>query len=1337
MEGHTDKVFGVAMAGDGGTVVSCSWDMSVRVWDVESGQSIGAPLQPLSLLDGVSPGFSSSSVINGVSRGTGGFLDLGSLNANAEEGVFKYSTKDRMKDFFQNQVKKEKKEQAQRKGFAVEPVEASTSKSILPEFGSYSSRQVLADMMGGKSFSDAFKSNPQPSSCTQSGMLQGHEKEVLGVALSQDGLRCASCSVDGTVRMWDLTTGTQVARCDGHTDWVWGVSMTADGHLVASCGKDHSARIWTFEGELMQVVQHKGEVLSVALSSDRKLLVTGQGKSVFVWQVHNGAKIVELRQHEDLVRGVSVTDTGHRIASGSKDCTVVVWDTVNGSALFILKGHTCVVRAVHITGAAVLSCSSDKTVRLWNIATGTCVATLYGHTEDVRDICMNADNSMAVSCSFDQTVRVWDLRAGKEVAVLKGHSDKIFGVAVNGLGSVAVSCSWDMSIRIWDIDQGQEHGELNPPSVLDSFLSPESLPVKLAPPATPTRVQAHDTREIPAHEKEILGVAITADGSEAVTCSVDGTVRLWELDTGEQLVKWEGHSDWAWGVAITPDGARAASCGRDRTVIVWDMMLRRVLKQLVHASEVVCVALFDDGATVVSGQGKDVLIWNVSLSKQTASLKGHTQPVRCIAVSNGRVVSGSQDTTLRVWSWDGDAWSCKHVLHGHNQTVRGVSVQNNVILSGSQDQSLRAWHLEKGQLISTMYGHTGDVRSVGLSSNGRRAASGAFDRTVRIWDVASGTELSELQGHTDKIFGVAICADASRAVSCSWDASLRVWDLSDNPTDHQVLQPPSATAGVDKRPAPDSILGGQSIVGAVKAALNRSSGYDEIQTDSDSAAYDEIQTDSDSNGSGRKTPDGPSSGGGVGSLPDGHGRRARIRVELDEEEGALVEPEEASTGVGRLGEAIQRFLGRTDDVDLDDDEKEWERSVLAERRHRDIDPENAHEMSRLTGDDVDFAENEDEEKIQMQKDKARHRSSIALALGFVCFFPWCAGLILDGGLRSKDKITRTINRIAVCLMSFAIFAAVSIVVVRYNVKDNVFCSVAAQCDKSCAVVCSACTQCIGYGHWWCHQPRGENKLGFCSSKDGSRDDFVQTKLSATPIRLPAIACSQGCGCNDCLGANGNWCRYPIGTTRTTQAAHNPTRPSNPARNMRESSSGLFLSLRSFFQARFSFAISDGGVGLHATPTPTARNPAQGLHHTQRHDGIARQALLRRESEDTVEASRAEPHWIRTASDEGEVEGRGEGGSGGGQRALWSFDGDDGYCDMRLPGQVEGNRFASENPELCDCQYQRSVTSVGSNIGNSGAGTVGVGSSVPAAEAEQCQRSCCCDLEGCHPSKCST
>ena len=1163
LEGHTDKVFGVAMSGDGGTVVSCSWDMSVRVWDVLSGQAVGKPIQPPSLMKGLANLVSSLGIgtpRSSSSRGsTGGrFVDLASLNVDGEDALLQSkSTKDRLRELIGNREKKEKRDKAQRQGFVVDPVEASGSTSVQPELVSYSSSQVTAHVLEGKK-----------SCCIQSGMLQAHEKEVLGVSISQNGLRCASCSVDGTVRMWDLTTGTQVARCEGHSDWVWGVSMTADGQLVASCGKDHSARIWTFDGSLRRVVQHKGEVLGVALSSDHRLLVTGQGKSVFVWLVKDGEKVVELKKHSNLVRGVAVNESGTRLASASKDCTVIVWeinisfdagenfvvDTAN--VLFVMEGHTALVRSVQIRGDAVISCASDKTIRLWNIETGECEATLCGHTDDVRDVCMNSDRSVAVSCSFDRTVRVWDLHTHQEAAVLAGHTDKVFGVAINAEGSVAISCSWDMSIRIWDIDIGQQ---LGPPTLMNSVLTYDKLPTKHAAKSAPASVRAHATCDIKAHESEIFDVAICNDGSEAITCSIDGSVRLWDLDSGEQLANLTGHSDWAWGVVMTADGSKAASCGRDKRVIVWDLMLRRAWKTLVHASEVMCVGLSDDATIAATGSGKQVLAWNVRQAAQTASLMGHTQTVRCVAVANpSSIISGSQDTTLRVWARGPGAeheWTCLRVLDGHAKTVRGIAVQAQVVVSGSQDETVRAWNLQTGQCMSTMSGHSGDIRSVALSVNGLRAVSGSFDHSVRVWDMVSGQEVSMLAGHTDKVSGVGLSADGSRAVSCSWDASLRVWDLlSDNPADLT----PGLLSG--QTGASHGLLGTSSLVDAVKGALGSGAAgggdYDQVQSTASST--------SSSDESGRSTPQGPliaGTGEGIGNLGERvAGRRRRIRVDVEEESLTRGDKESEAGVVGSLGEAIQRFLGRSDDVtvELDEDEKEWRASVLAQHRlrrgHEAEDLENAHEMSQLMLDVADEDDEEDIERLWHEKDKMRHRSSLALALGFVCFFPWFAGLVLGGGVMAKDRLTRNINRVSVLLLCAALAAAASILAIRFTIKDNVFCQAARACDRVCAVPCAACADCIRHGHWWCHQPRANETAGFCAAADVSRDDFTMTEAGAKSV--PAVACSRGCGCDACLSQDGNWCRHPLSTRATAnRTSTSPASAASPRRVQQWGSGG--------------------------------------------------------------------------------------------------------------------------------------------------------------------------------------
>jgi len=225
-----------------------------------------------------------------------------------------------------------------------------------------------------------------------------------------------------------------------------------------------------------------------------------------------------------------------------------------------------------------------------------------------------------------------------------------------------------------------------------------------------------------------------------------------------------------------------------------------------HTDSVGCIAVVNNGtggnaARVVSGSGDSTLrVWDVAEGTCVGTLTGHTSHILCVAVvhdgadgGTARVVSGSADKTLRVW--DVAKGTCVATCTGHTDWVQCVAVVNDGadrgaarVVSGSLDGSLRVWDVAKGTCVATCTGHTDWVQCVAVVNDGAdgraaRVVSGSLDGSLRVWDVAKGTCVAACTGHTNRVQCVAVVNDgadgrAARVVSGSLDGSLRVWDVA-------------------------------------------------------------------------------------------------------------------------------------------------------------------------------------------------------------------------------------------------------------------------------------------------------------------------------------------------------------------------------------------------------------------------------------------------------------------------------------------------------------------------------------------------------------------------------
>jgi len=161
------------------------------------------------------------------------------------------------------------------------------------------------------------------------------------------------------------------------------------------------------------------------------------------------------------------------------------------------------------------------------------------------------------------------------------------------------------------------------------------------------------------------------------------------------------------------------------------------------------------------------------------TMKGHSSSVNAVVVTpdGQRVISGSDDTTIKVWNLE----TGEHIrtMEGHNGSVNSLTVTPDGlhVISGSDDKTIKVWNLETGEHIRTMEGHNGSVSVVAVTPDGRCAISGSYDKTIKVWDMKTGGHIRTMKDHYSSVMALADTPEGLYVISQSEDKMLKVWDL--------------------------------------------------------------------------------------------------------------------------------------------------------------------------------------------------------------------------------------------------------------------------------------------------------------------------------------------------------------------------------------------------------------------------------------------------------------------------------------------------------------------------------------------------------------------------------
>ncbi|MFO0586481.1 MAG: hypothetical protein U0441_03015 [Polyangiaceae bacterium] len=629
-------------------------------------------------------------------------------------------------------------------------------------------------------------------------VLAGHAWGLMNVAVSPDKTKVGTASRDGTVKIWDLATGTLVRTLTGKEPFLtlaWSpdgrtiaachgtqtakegfvrlydvetgaerkaldfgstvndVAFSPDGKQLAVATESNGASLWTADGATKLSALGPGDwsVGQVVFSADSSLLAIRAGKEAHVFSTAGGAPVASLTGHEKGILQLALSRSGARVATASIDGTVRIWDSRSGKEIAKLAvgttGYDKPARfqrvAISPDGKLVAAGAQDGSVRLLDAETGAVVHTLSHHTASIEGVVFSPDGSRLLVTSLDHLATIVDVATGGLVEVLRGHSDGILcGVFADD--HRVVTGSDDRRARVWEIADGP-------------YL-----------------------RVLAGHKGQVERLVASQDGSILVSGATDKSARIWNTNSGAMLSALADHAGPLSALAVTSDGARVATGAVGSPSRLWDARTGTLIASLAGEEQgPTAVAFSKDGAWLATASLEGpIRLRDGVTGAEKRLLEGHKKKaVRLSFSKDGKwLLSASWDGTARIWDVAGG--SAPRVLSGAEGWVTAAEFapdDRTVVIAANEEA--RVYDVEKGALLRTLKGHEQQINALVFSPDGATIATGSLDSTLRTWRFDTGAPLRTFAGHTEGVMDVAFSPDGQLLYSAG-DSTVRVWDAA-------------------------------------------------------------------------------------------------------------------------------------------------------------------------------------------------------------------------------------------------------------------------------------------------------------------------------------------------------------------------------------------------------------------------------------------------------------------------------------------------------------------------------------------------------------------------------
>ncbi len=576
------------------------------------------------------------------------------------------------------------------------------------------------------------------------GAIARYGKEWINdIAFSPDG---EHFSVATTIGVWtyEVDTRDEVNLFTGEMSGANAIAYTPDGNTLAAAHWDRTVRLWDVNSSqpttqwtesIHTFDRNLGPIYAVAISPDGTMVASG---------------------------GADGPNRGNMEVGG----LIRIWDLDTkepGPVLPYSKPVSTI--AFSPNSRWIAGGSGDGTIRVWDAGTGERIYEFTEDREPIWKVVFSPDSKLLLSISLDGTGRLRDLvPPHKEIAPLRQDGTAIYAASFTPNADLnnytIVTGNADKRVRFWSIDVSR-HDKFSPAG-----------------------------HSLDGHNDTVWTLALSKDGKNLASGSLDGTVRLWDVDLRIERFPIMGHTGSIKALAWTADNRiRACGTGLDGILRFWDAGTGGQLSTILeHAGLTEAVTFSRDGGILASGgdDASPILLSDVSQllnNNSSRTLEGNRDGITALALSSTSQTLASGGKDAKIHLLDVETRSKITTLIGATSTITALtfSPDDIMLFSGEANGKVRVWDANTGieKEHQSIDGPDCAITALALSTDKSLFAIGDEMGGIRLRKVVDGREIPIPTQHTRKITSLIFNKDEDTLVSGSEDGTILLWDVNE------------------------------------------------------------------------------------------------------------------------------------------------------------------------------------------------------------------------------------------------------------------------------------------------------------------------------------------------------------------------------------------------------------------------------------------------------------------------------------------------------------------------------------------------------------------------------